>query len=252
MRRKSTQPSFNDAEIELMRDVANQHVDLAAKFGCSVSMVAKYRMQVLGIYMRGQNYDLERLRDSVDWSRPSIYIARRLKVSPATVDKWRRQIHKQTRVRMRKLTDADRLDIEKSDVPAAALAEKFGVSRWMINHVRRQAGVSKRRGRPKASVDDYPADYDWSKPTLRIANELGISWPTADKLRAEALRRAGYAPTAHIRQPCLPGLERDSVMPPEFRGIDWKANTSLLMAHLGLDKDEVKRLKSLARRDSRQ
>lgn len=251
MSRKSTQPSFNDDEIEMMRDVTNQHIDLAAKFGCSVSMVAKYRMQVLGIHMRGQNYDLDRLRDSVDWSRPSIYIARRLKVSPTTVDKWRRQIHKQHRVRMRKLTDADRLEIEKSDVPTAALAEKFGVSSWMINHVRRQAGVSRRRGRPEARVEDYPADYDWSKPTLRIANELGICWPTADKLRAEALRRAGYAPTTHIRQPYLPGFERDSDLPPELRGIDWKVNTSLLVTHLGLDKDEVKRLKSLARRHSR-
>lgn len=220
-----------------MKDVTKSHAILAKRFRKSITRIQAYRRYTLGIYLRGFNYQLENIRDTVDWTLPDIAIARLLKVSPETVEGWRLQLFGKPDKRVR-LSNEQQTEIANSSERSTKLAVKYGVTVWTINRVRRQRKTAAGIGRPKLTVGDFPADTNWNVSTRQLAKNLGVSWSIADRLRTEALTALSSSQTDLNLQ-----LDPDS--------IDWTASTSLLSAQLKLDKNEVYQLKSTARRNRR-
>ena len=251
MKRKnsSSEPTFTEREIELMKDVTQPHKALAKRFGKSTTLIQAYRRYNLGIYLRGLNYNLESIRETTDWRMTDLTIAGRMKVSPETVSQWRRKLFDKPNKRV-KLSDQQKLDIASSSEKSSRLAVRYGVTVWTINRVRRKSKTNIGTGRPRFTFRDFPADTNWRRPSRQIAKNLGISWLTADRLRTEALVQASYLPTMQIQME-LPGIIEDRTLQSVLDGVDWTENTSLLSTHLKLDKHEVSKFKLTARRQRR-
>lgn len=241
--------AFTEEQIELMKDVTQPHKVLAKRFGRSMRAVRMYRRDCLGIQLRGFNYDLDVLRDKLDWSQDDVMIARTLKVSPETVAQWKRQLAAPREPRAA-LTPEQQTEIAASDEKAITLAARYGVTVWTINHIRRKHKATAKVGRPRVSADDFPPTTNWKLPTRQLAKLLGLSWITADRIRSEALVKANCLPTVPIQLE-LPGIIGDRALPEVVEGIDWSQNISLIVTHLKLDRWEVSRMKSIERQRRR-
>lgn len=237
--------AFSDREIKLMEDVTKSHQALAKCFGKPITSIQEYRRNNLGIYLRGLNFKIENIRDTVDWQLSAVSIARNMKVSPRTVIQWKRQLFGKPDKR-RKLKDDQQLDIARSSEKSTTLAIKYGVTVGLINYVRRKTNTNVDVGRPKLTFLDFPDDTDWRAPTSQIARKLKISWRTADRLRTEALLKSSYRPTVQV-QLSLPIVNEAQKPLVESDEVDWNESTSLISAYLKLDKSDVSRLKSTAR-----
>lgn len=246
---QTNEPLFTNQEIELLKDVTKSHQVLAQHFGKSIAIIQEYRRNNLGIFLRGLNYDLQEIRDTINWELNDVFIARVMKVSPETVVRWRLKLFGKTNKRNR-LSDEQQRNIASSSEKSSKLAVEHGVTVWTINRVRRNAKTTDRIGRPKLTFKDFPLNTNWRLPTNQLARELGISWITADRLRTEALIQADYEPTVQIQLE-LPITIEDRPLPPSLDAVDWKESTSLLSTYLKLDKSEVSRFKSISRNQRR-
>jgi len=107
-----------------------------------------------------------------------------------------------------------------------------------------------KRGRRAVVFTNFPPATDWTMPSHRLAQNLGLCWKTADRIRTEALMAASRKPVIPV-QLDLPGVEGPTHELIGCAGVDWSANASLLATHLSLDKAEVSRLKLLSHRRNR-
>lgn len=241
---------FTPEQLELLNDVTRTHKDLVYPLGINAGRIREYRQQVLGIYLRGFNYDFNKLKSTVDWTQTPLEIARQLKVSPETAATWQRAATAPRMRRVVKLTESDVRHILASKESSPKLAAKFGVNSSTVRGVRLKNGLKQSRGRPRLRAEDFPESTNWKLPSRQLAALLGVSWITADRLRTDALTQKGHKPVKPAQLP-LPGFDGDRLLPSSFDGIDWTENTALLAAHLKLDRSEILRLKSLARREAR-
>lgn len=249
MNKRTKKIVFNEIEIAALNDVTIPHNDLACRFGVDITHVRNYRRSILGIHLRGLNLEFEKIRNTVDWTLSGLQIARALKVSPTTAIRLKRQF---TRAE-RKHRKPQKLQIVKlileSDDPASLLASQLFMSVAAVNYIRRKHGVKSKAGRRRMTAADFPEIKDWKQPSNFIATTLGISWKTADRLRSEALSAKKDKPIVK-EQLELPSMSSNEI-PPELRNVDWAENASWLMIYLEMDKAQVLRFKSIARRQRR-
>lgn len=241
--------SYSQYQIELLSDVTIPHKKLAKQFNVSLAEIRRYRQDVLGIHLRGLNLDFDKIKNTVDWTLPDLQIARALKVSPATAIRLKRRVtrEKQGVVKPRNLHIVER--ILTSDAHASVLARQLSMSTSAVRYIRRKHGVKSNAGRRRMTAADFPEIKDWKQPSNFIATTLGISWKIADRLRSEALSAKETKPIVE-EQLELPSMSINE-LPSELRNVDWSENASWLMIYLGMDKEQVLRFKSIARRQRR-
>jgi hypothetical protein len=240
---------FSQYQIELLSDVTIPHKNLAKQFNISIAEVKRYRQGVLNIHLRGLNLDFDKIKTTVDWTLSDLQIARTLKISPTTVRRLKRRIEREQLGvgKTRNLHIVER--ILTSNDHASVLAQQLAMSTSAVRYIRRKHGVKSSAGRRRMTAADFPEIKDWKQSSNSIATTLGISWKIADRLRSEALNAKKTKPVVE-EQLELPSMSINK-LPPELRNVDWSENTSWLMIYLGMDKEQVLRFKSIARRQRR-
>lgn len=239
MRRKHGNP-FSASEIVLLSDLTKSSKTLAVELGTSESLVGKYRRDVLGIHISGLIYDFKTLH--IDWDRDPLIIASELKVGVTTVQKWQKKLRKKLLAGSRMNAEHMQLIIQSSEC-SAAIGKLLNIPASTVRYTRLKCGIKRKAGRRKFTLDDFDSSFNWRQPVTKIAQQLQISRPTADRLKAAALAKM---PRDNSIQSLLPGFESLNMLPSDFPDVDWTENTSVLVANLKLDRASILRLKSLA------
>lgn len=116
---------------------------------------------------------LEKGRDweSVDWSRPTTEIARKMRSSVSTVSQMRNRYAPETMERRKPTATVDWAAVDWRR-PTADLAASLRMADSYVSTMRRR--YAPETVRPQARVPLY-LDVDWERPLKVIAAELGIT-----------------------------------------------------------------------------